>query len=61
LRNSLPRTLKHRHLYQVLRKRYWKAWNDIGDKLIAMAEDFPESKYDFKATLPERPFAEVLL
>ena len=38
-----------------------EAWNDIGDKLITMAEDFPESKYDFKATPPERTFAEVLL
>jgi len=28
-----------------------QAWNDIGRKLIAMAEDFPEDKYDFKATL----------
>ncbi len=25
-------------------------WNDIGRKLIAMAEDFPENKYDFKPT-----------
>src|SRR2546425_5127319 len=23
-------------------------WNDIGNKLIAMAQDFPEDKYDFK-------------
>jgi hypothetical protein len=23
-------------------------WNDIGNKLIAMAKDFPEDKYDFK-------------
>ena len=38
-----------------------EAWNDIGDKLITMAEDFPESKYDFKATPPERTFAQVLL
>ncbi len=25
-------------------------WNEIGRKLIAMAEDFPEDKYDFKPT-----------
>jgi len=37
------------------------AWNDIGDKLITMAEDFPEDKYDFKATPAQRTFAEVLL
>jgi uncharacterized damage-inducible protein DinB len=37
------------------------SWNDIGRKLIAMAEDFPEDKYDFKPTLAQRTFAEQLL
>lgn len=37
------------------------AWNDIGRKLIAMAEDFPEDKYDFKATPAQRSFAAQLL
>ena len=37
------------------------AWNEIGRKLTAMAEDFPEDKYDFKATPAERSFAEQLL
>ncbi|MGA3286439.1 MAG: DinB family protein [Bacteroidota bacterium] len=36
-------------------------WNGIGKKLIAMAEDFPEDKYDFKAQKDERTFAENLL
>jgi uncharacterized damage-inducible protein DinB len=36
-------------------------WNDIGRKLIAMAEDFPEDKYDFKPTPSQRSFAEQLL
>lgn len=36
-------------------------WNDIGRKLIAMAEDFPADKYDFKATPAQRSFAEQLL
>jgi uncharacterized damage-inducible protein DinB len=36
-------------------------WNDIGRKLIAMAEDFPEDKYDFKPTPGQRSFAEQLL
>jgi uncharacterized damage-inducible protein DinB len=36
-------------------------WNDIGRKLIAMAEDFPENKYDFKPTLAVRSFAERLI
>src|SRR6202521_3413909 len=38
-----------------------KQWNEIGRKLIAMAEDFPEDKYDFKPTPPMRSFAEQLL
>jgi uncharacterized damage-inducible protein DinB len=36
-------------------------WNEIGRKLMAMAEDFPENKYDFKATPEVRSFAEQLL
>src|SRR6202163_3447685 len=36
-------------------------WNDVGRKLIAMAEDFPEDKYDFKPTPAQRTFAEQLL
>lgn len=37
------------------------SWNDIGRKLVAMAEDFPEHKYDFKPTPAQRSFAEQLL
>src|ERR1700739_1786425 len=37
------------------------SWNDIGRKLTAMAEDFPEDKYDFKPNPAERSFAEQLL
>jgi len=33
-------------------------WNDIGRKLIAMAEDFPEDKYDFKPTPVVGSFAQ---
>jgi uncharacterized damage-inducible protein DinB len=36
-------------------------WNQIGNKLIAMAKDFPEDKYDFKVQKDERSFAENLL
>ena len=36
-------------------------WNEIGRKLVAMAEDFPEDKYDFKPTPAQRTFAEQLL
>jgi uncharacterized damage-inducible protein DinB len=36
-------------------------WNEIGRKLVAMAEDFPEDKYDFKPTPAQRSFADQLL
>ena len=38
-----------------------ESWNDIGRKLTAMAEDFPEDKYDYKPTPAQRSFAEQLL
>lgn len=37
------------------------AWNEIGRKVIAMAEDFPEDKYDWKPTPEVRSFAEQIL
>ena len=37
------------------------SWNQIGHKLIAMAKDFPEDKYDFKVQKDQRTFAENLL
>ncbi len=37
------------------------AWNEIHHKIIAMAEDFPEDKYDFKVQKAERTFAENIL
>jgi len=36
-------------------------WNHIGNKLIAMAKDFPEDKYDFKVQKDERSFAQNIL
>jgi len=36
-------------------------WNEIGKKLVAMAQDFPEDKYDFKLQKDERTFALNLL
>jgi formylglycine-generating enzyme required for sulfatase activity len=38
-----------------------ESWNAIGNKLVAMAEDFPEAKYDFKLQKDERTFAQNLL
>jgi len=36
-------------------------WNSIGNKLIAMAQDFPEDKYDFKLQKDQCTFAQTLL
>jgi uncharacterized damage-inducible protein DinB len=36
-------------------------WNEIGNKLVAMAEDFPADKYDFKLQKDQRTFAQNLL
>jgi uncharacterized damage-inducible protein DinB len=36
-------------------------WNHIGNKIIAMARDFPEDKYDFRVQKDQRSFAENLL
>jgi uncharacterized damage-inducible protein DinB len=36
-------------------------WNDIGNKLVAMAKDFPDDKYDFKVQKDQRTFALNLL
>jgi uncharacterized damage-inducible protein DinB len=36
-------------------------WNDIGNRLITMAEDFPAEKYTFRATPEVRTFQQVLL
>jgi hypothetical protein len=36
-------------------------WNDIGRKLIAMAEDFPEDKYEYKPHPDSRTFGANLI
>jgi uncharacterized damage-inducible protein DinB len=36
-------------------------WNEIGRKLIAMAEDFPEDKYEYKPHPDSRTFAANLI
>lgn len=38
-----------------------RSWNFISQKIIEMAEDFPEDKYDYKPTPEVRSFAEILL
>ena len=69
---ALPFTALHSHAQDANKAKAVKpadspskvvldSWNDIGRKLIAMAEDFPEDKYDFKPTPAQRSFAEQLL
>ncbi|HXY00508.1 MAG TPA: DinB family protein [Candidatus Limnocylindrales bacterium] len=36
-------------------------WNDVGRKLIAMAEDFPEDKYEYKPAPESRSFGAMML
>jgi hypothetical protein len=38
-----------------------EAWNDVGNRLITMAQDWPEDKYTYKLTPNVRSFQEVLL
>ena len=38
-----------------------RLWNEAGGKVIEMAEDFPEDKYDFKPAPEVRSFAEQML
>jgi hypothetical protein len=37
------------------------AWNEAAGKVVTMAEDYPEAKYDFKPTPEVRSFAEQIL
>jgi hypothetical protein len=36
-------------------------WNEIGNNLIAMVQNFSEDKYDYKLQKDQRTFAENLL
>jgi uncharacterized damage-inducible protein DinB len=38
-----------------------ESWNDVGTRLVAMAEDWAEDKYTYKLTPNVRSFQEVLL
>jgi uncharacterized damage-inducible protein DinB len=38
-----------------------ESWNDVGNRLVTMAEDWPEDKYTFKLTTDVRTFQQVLL
>jgi hypothetical protein len=36
-------------------------WNDVGNRLVTMAEDWPEDKYGYKLAPTMRSFQEVIL
>ena len=38
-----------------------EVWNDIGNRLITMAQDWPEEKYDFKVQKDQRTFGQNLV
>src|SRR5262249_29115802 len=38
-----------------------EGWNDVGKKIIAIAEDLPEDKYDYKPDKDARTFRGVVL
>jgi len=40
---------------------YLQEWNRTGNKLVEMAQDFPDDKLDYKAAPTQRTFAEQLL
>ena len=54
-RNQAPRPA-HSRAEETL-----EMWNYIGNAIIAMAQDFPEDKYDFKVQKDQRTFAQNLL
>jgi len=45
---------------ETVRDVYLAGWNEIGEKLVKMAEEFPENKFDFKPAEGVRTFADVL-
>lgn len=45
---------------KVLRDVLLGGWTEINQKVVQMAENFPEEKYEFRATKDVRTFADVL-
>lgn len=45
---------------ETVRDVYLAGWNEIGEKLVKMAEEFPENKFDYKPVDGVRTFADVL-
>jgi uncharacterized damage-inducible protein DinB len=45
---------------ETVRDVYLAGWTEIGGKLVKMAEEFPENKFDYKPAEGVRTFADVL-
>ena len=43
-----------------VRDVFLSGWNEVGEKLVKMAEEFPEDKFEYKPTDDVRTFADVL-
>jgi uncharacterized damage-inducible protein DinB len=43
-----------------VRDVFLAGWNDVGEKLVKLAEEFPEDKFDYKPADSVRTFGDVL-
>jgi uncharacterized damage-inducible protein DinB len=43
-----------------VRDVFLSGWNDVGEKLVKMAEEFPEEKFEYKPAEGVRTFGDVL-
>lgn len=43
-----------------VRDVFLSGWNEVGEKLVKIAEEFPEDKFEYKPTDGVRTFADVL-
>jgi uncharacterized damage-inducible protein DinB len=45
---------------ETVRDVFLSGWNEVGEKLVKMAEDFPEDKFDYSPAKGVRTFGDVL-
>jgi len=60
LLGAVPVRAQQRQRPDTVRDVLLAGWNDVGEKLVKMAEDFPENKFDYKPADGVRTFADVL-
>jgi uncharacterized damage-inducible protein DinB len=60
LGHAVPSSAQAARPDPVLRDVFLRHWTEIGDKLVKMAEDFPEEKYEFRPVAGVRTFADNL-